>query len=806
VGQWGESETWWVAANPSQYVEKKQMKNSRYTLNDPGQVNAADLVNASSEIVALQRPAGLAIGRGLHFFLGLLVLSLWLLGWPLSSVTGNEPASATPTGASSASHATSMRRVISDELGSVVHHVAVPKSNLPSDVDRVWVADAQGQRYLAQVGSAWLLDGSEPGSGDAAAESTSWLTFVAPQPAKGDSWQLTVLADQVPKAAETRWVDGQSPLQGASYELQYNEKPLLQLMGQAFEDSTAERRDETYKVFHHLWMPGGTQPITKGAGGLFPHHRGLFMGWNRIGLTQGGKQAEVDTWHARKAHQRLVRERSRESGPVFGRQVLEIEWVNEAIQPPQPFLREIREIVVVPVAGQVSVHFSARLESLAGPIRLAGDPQHAGFQFRASQHVADVSKGETYYLRPDGIAAPGEFRNWPDKKDHINLPFHGMSFVIDGQRLTCARLEHPGNPGEDRFSERDYGRFGSYFEHDLTEEEPLEVRYQLRVVPGELTLDTLKDWHRHFVEPVPVEWNTPSTPQAIESAMLEAPRFPQDWAEALRRLRPLTSAAVFQGREGAWDAALRERGWVLHDGQQFRMYYTGYDGQRSSPKYLGMAVSQDGLAWDRRSDRPVLADHWVEDMMVVPTEDGYYMVAEGQQDVAHAFQSFDGRDWRSVGPLDIRTKDGQPIAAGPRGTPTVFRGDGTWYLLYERRDQGIWLAASLDRQVWTNVQDDPVMGLGDRDYDQAMIALNQIWPCDGGYLGMFHSSSDRVPPRRWVCGAAFSPDLRHWVKMDQPLTELDSNESSGILVQGPNDLFFMTMHDQVKVYAVEGPH
>jgi len=37
----------------------------------------------------------------------------------------------------------------------------------------------------------------------------------------------------------------------------------------------------------------------------------------------------------------------------------------------------------------------------------------------------------------------------------------------------------PRNPKEARFSERDYGRFGSYFEYDLDEGKPLTVNYRL---------------------------------------------------------------------------------------------------------------------------------------------------------------------------------------------------------------------------------------------------------------------------------------------------------------------------------------
>src|SRR5690606_13082950 len=42
-----------------------------------------------------------------------------------------------------------------------------------------------------------------------------------------------------------------------------------------------------------VYDPTGKQFITKGPGGQFSHHRGIFIGWNK--LTHDGKS--FDTWH-----------------------------------------------------------------------------------------------------------------------------------------------------------------------------------------------------------------------------------------------------------------------------------------------------------------------------------------------------------------------------------------------------------------------------------------------------------------------------------------------------------------------------
>ena len=89
----------------------------------------------------------------------------------------------------------------------------------------------------------------------------------------------------------------------------------------------------------------------------------------------------------------------------------------------------------------------------------------------------------------------------------------------------------------------------------------------------------------------------------------------------------------------------------------------------------------------------------------------------GRNDVAHLLTSMDRVHWEEQGKLDIRTTLSKPLPPGPYGTPTVWIEGDTWYLFYERNDEGIWLATSKDRKVWTNVQDEPVIQMGPEPYD-----------------------------------------------------------------------------------------
>jgi hypothetical protein len=192
------------------------------------------------------------------------------------------------------------------------------------------------------------------------------------------------------------------------------------------------------------------------------------------------------------------------SGVLVGRHRVAIDWHGEK---KEVFAREQRELAAYNLGsdGQgLLIDFSSRLTAVAGPVKLDGDPQHAGFQFRAAQEVAEKTKSQTYYVRPDGVGKPGQTRNWPGDKHQVNLPWKAMSFVVGGQRYTVAYLDHPANPKESRWSERDYGRFGCYFEYELTSEKPLEIRYRLWIQPGEMTVAEVARLSADFAEPVEV--------------------------------------------------------------------------------------------------------------------------------------------------------------------------------------------------------------------------------------------------------------------------------------------------------------
>ncbi len=281
----------------------------------------------------------------------------------------------------------------------------------------------------------------------------------------------------------------------------------------------------------------------------------------------------------------------------------------------------------------------------------------------------------------------------------------------------------------------------------------------------------------------------------------EQPAFPAELVD----FEPSLDNPVFVAEGiGHWDVKIRERGWILREGNAWHLWYTGYDGTREGIRQLGYATSPDGMHWTRHPDNPLCRGHWVEDMMVVKDGDTYYMFAEGLHDHAQLLTSKDRVNWDRQGTLDIRYTDGRPLSAGPFGTPTAWLENGAWHLFYERGDAGVWLATSKDLRVWTNVQDEPVLPRGPGEYDKSMIALNQIIKYRGAYYAYYHGSGSAAAPRIWNTDVARSTDLVHWQKYEgNPI--IDDNKSSGIIVFEGRRPRLYTMHDAVDVYFPRKP-
>jgi hypothetical protein len=254
---------------------------------------------------------------------------------------------------------------------------------------------------------------------------------------------------------------------------------------------------------------------------------------------------------------------------------------------------------------------------------------------------------------------------------------------------------------------------------------------------------------------------------------------------------------------GHWDVKIRERGWILRDGNAWQLWFTGYDGSHEGIKMLGYATSHDGIRWSRSPKNPIYRTHWVEDMSVVYKGNTYYMFAESEHDNhAELLTSKNGIDWKWIGPLDVRKSIGKEMSRRPCGTPTVWVEDNIWFLMYEWMDKGVWLATTKDPMslIWCDVQEKPVLSPGPGTYDKEMIAVNQVLKYKGVYYAIYHGSgSGDAAPRTWNTDIAGSTDRVHWHKYPgNPI--VTGNKSSGLVVSVANGFRLYTMHDHVDVY------
>jgi hypothetical protein len=367
-----------------------------------------------------------------------------------------------------------------------------------ADSQKVTLKDAAGKDIaIGQLTPPGVLAKSQPvGAGEALRE----LHFILPDLKKGQSLALKANISTDGKASGTSFAWKDTP--GEFAELSFGTRPVLRYMYHALDESSKEKRDQTFKVFHHLYDPTGKQLVTNGAGGKYPHHRGLFFGFNKT--TYGGDKL-VDTWHCTndtyQSHEKFLES---DAGPVLGRHRIEVAWHGKG---KEVFAKEQRELTVYNVPGGQLVQFATKLTTTGGPIKLDGDPQHAGFHFRADNEVAAKTEKQTIFVRPDGPGQPGTEKNWDPKtrQGPVNFPWNAMSFVLGDKRYTAAYLDHPANPKEARESERIYGRIGSYFEYEVTESHPLLVRYRIWLQEGQMSVAEVAAKSAAFVSPADVK-------------------------------------------------------------------------------------------------------------------------------------------------------------------------------------------------------------------------------------------------------------------------------------------------------------
>jgi predicted GH43/DUF377 family glycosyl hydrolase len=234
------------------------------------------------------------------------------------------------------------------------------------------------------------------------------------------------------------------------------------------------------------------------------------------------------------------------------------------------------------------------------------------------------------------------------------------------------------------------------------------------------------------------------------------------------------------GDPGSWDDEGVMGCSVIFDGEEYHMYYGGFDG---AIYRIGHATSNDGIAWTRDPDNPIIdigpPGSWEETVVYVPcvliVNDTFHMWYDGAQGnterIGHA-TSMDGSEW---------TKDpANPVMdVGPPGSwedtqvfpmaGSVIFEDNTYKMWYGGCEgTNLWqvgYATSPDGTLWTKDDaNNPVILPGaSGEWDDAWVIPGSVIKSDDTYQIWFSGCTD---DNRWRIGYATSDDGINWEKFD----------------------------------------
>jgi hypothetical protein len=270
--------------------------------------------------------------------------------------------------------------------------------------------------------------------------------------------------------------EGNNPLgPGKVVDVKLDGKPVARLV----------HGEGQFKPYLHVFGDDGALVTNGGldaegkATGKFPHHRGIFIGWNQIASDLPGpneKTKTYDLWHFNNGGKmEVVKFTKLEGGTDAATIVAEIMWRGgkKDTDGSDLLLTETRTLRISrPAEGrtQVDAHFTLRP---ARTLTLGGDLQHAGVHFRASDEVSGRNTETAYVWEPD-LPGPG------GKAVSKDFKWCRLVFPIKDHWYSAMELNSPTNPVEE-LSWRDYGRFGFFFKKTLKKDEVQELDYRFVV-------------------------------------------------------------------------------------------------------------------------------------------------------------------------------------------------------------------------------------------------------------------------------------------------------------------------------------
>ena len=230
------------------------------------------------------------------------------------------------------------------------------------------------------------------------------------------------------------------------------------------------------KPYLHVFGDSGDLLTQWSEGQRYPHHRGIFIGWNRIESDIGNH----DLWHLRQEERMsLVKLEKLEGVGDSATLVATIEWRGNHSED-SLLITETRTLKVSrPAGGNKAVQVDANFKlKAARALRLGGDLQHAGAHIRVHEGVVPRQR-ETVYLW-----SPATLENARDRIRGERIEWCRLLFPIEDRWYAVTQFNSPRNPIEE-LSVRPYGRFGFFFSKRLAKDETLSLDYRFIAEPAE---------------------------------------------------------------------------------------------------------------------------------------------------------------------------------------------------------------------------------------------------------------------------------------------------------------------------------
>jgi hypothetical protein len=233
-------------------------------------------------------------------------------------------------------------------------------------------------------------------------------------------------------------------------------RPVARYM-YAFDET---RRDETYKPFLHIFAADGKSYITKGAGGYYTHHRGIFYGWQ--GMTWKDQKG-INIWEmaaGNQIHQKFTAQKAEADKATF---TSEIVW---KLKDGTVLLDEERTFTFnrATLPTLALIDFSSTVKAMAGDVTLDTNTnaEHGGVHFRAADEKEGLDKSATKFL----YTSVQEWQKGDPAKiiPKLGGPWAAMDFTINGAQYCAEEMSSPANPQKLEWSAyRDYARFGAFW-------------------------------------------------------------------------------------------------------------------------------------------------------------------------------------------------------------------------------------------------------------------------------------------------------------------------------------------------------